>query len=85
MQNKLIHLLGNEVRGVIISSVKNAKYFSIILDCTPDISHTEQMSITFRFFDIDEVCVRECFWTYKPVTDSSGEELTGLFLDEIIA
>lgn len=84
IQNEVIHLLGNEVRGQIISKIKKAKYFSIILDCTPDISHTEQMSVTFRFFDVDEFCVRECFLTYKPVTDSSGEGLTGIFLDEII-
>jgi hypothetical protein len=84
IQNEVIHLLGNEVRGQIISKIKKAKYFSVILDCTPDISHTEQMSVTFRFFDVDEYCVRECFLAYKPVTDSSGEGLTGIFLDEIV-
>jgi hypothetical protein len=84
IQNEVIHLLSNEVRGQIVSKIKKAKYFSVILDCTPDISHTEQMSVTFRFFDVDEYCGRECFLTYKPVTDSSGEGLTGIFLDEIL-
>ncbi|GBP12600.1 hypothetical protein EVAR_10261_1 [Eumeta japonica] len=42
------------------------------------------MSITFKFFDVDESRVRECFLAYKPVTDSSGEGLTGIFLDEIV-
>jgi hypothetical protein len=74
IQNEVIHLLGNEVRsGQVISKIKKAKYFSVILDCTPAINHTEQMSVTFRFFDVDEYCVREWFLANKPVTDSSGK------------
>lgn len=28
--------------------------------------------------------MRECFLAYKPVTDSSGKGLTGIFFDEIV-
>lgn len=84
IQNELISLLGSEVRKKILSMVKEAKYFSIILDCTSDVSHVEQLSITLRFVDVDEIQVRECFIAYKPVTDSTGEGLTSLFLDNII-
>ena len=57
-----------------------------ILDCTPDVSHVEQLSLTFRFVDTneDEVKVRECFVAYQPVSDSLGAGLTGLFLDKIV-
>lgn len=46
------------------------------------VSQTNQMSVTFRVFDVD--CVCECFLAYEPVTDSSGDGLTRIFLDEIV-
>ncbi|XP_035843097.1 zinc finger MYM-type protein 1-like [Helianthus annuus] len=85
MQNELIHLLSNEVKTKIIKKVKEAKYFSIILDCTPDISHKEQMSIILRCLDISptSIEVKEYFLEFLIVNDTTGKGLFNSIIEEL--
>lgn len=36
VQNELINILGNSVQENILNRAKASKYFSLVLDCTPD-------------------------------------------------
>lgn len=48
IQNELISLMGNQIRNTVTDRVRGAKYFSILLDCTPDTFHKKQLSCIIR-------------------------------------
>ncbi|XP_018367031.1 PREDICTED: zinc finger MYM-type protein 1-like [Trachymyrmex cornetzi] len=74
IQNELISLMGNRIRNTLIDRIKAAKYFSVILDCTPDTSHEEQLSCIIRYIYIhnSEIQICESFTRFLVVKDTSG-------------
>lgn len=63
-QNKFIAILAENVLSIIVSKIKQAKYFNISLDCTPDMSKVEQMSLVIRVVTENkrfEYCIKKCF------------------------
>ncbi|KAL4148045.1 hypothetical protein QTP88_002349 [Uroleucon formosanum] len=46
---KFIEMMGEKVKNTIINEIKNAKYFWIVVDSTPDISHMDQLACIFRY------------------------------------
>ncbi|XP_071054435.1 zinc finger MYM-type protein 1-like [Onthophagus taurus] len=90
IQNELIQLLSRAIRAKILNSAKLAKYYSIILDCTPDISHTEQMTIIIRFVDVmdektqqPDVVMREHFLGFVPLQETIGAFISKTIVDEL--
>ena len=65
-QNEFIGLLAAEVKRKLIAEIKSAKYYGIIFDSTPDISHTDQMSEIIRLVHVDgqQVQIKEVFLVF---------------------
>jgi hypothetical protein len=83
MQNQLIQIILEAVREEILENLTNSKYYSIIADCTPDISKVEQMSTIVCFVQIkdgEELRIQEYFLDFIPVEQISGEGLTKAIL-----
>ena len=76
-QNEILEILGAAIRDKVLSHIRNAKYYSLILDCTPDAGKTEQMSIICRFVSISEekVEVKENFLGFVAIFDSKSQGL----------
>lgn len=51
--DEVVDLLANKVKKIIVNDIKSAKYFSVIVDSTPDISHTDQLSFVLRYVGKD--------------------------------
>ncbi|XP_065652793.1 uncharacterized protein LOC136080111 [Hydra vulgaris] len=77
IQNELIELLGQKVRNEILSNVREAKYYSVLFDCTPDASHKEQMTKIIRYVHITaETCtIEESFVDFIESHEKTGKNL----------
>ncbi|XP_065678240.1 uncharacterized protein LOC136093203 [Hydra vulgaris] len=87
IQDELINLMGNSILRKIVEITKIAKYFSIIADCTPDVSHYEQLSLTIRVVTFNSIQnkyeIAEFFIGFFEASDSTGEGLAKLILTHL--
>lgn len=86
-QNELISVIGDRIRETILNQIKQSKYYSIILDCTSDVSRKEQMTVVIRYvhFDIQTrmYVFKESFIDFITVTDLTGEGITDLIKQQL--
>ncbi|CAM5083697.1 unnamed protein product [Natator depressus] len=91
IQNEIIQLLATKVKQKIVADLKSARYYSVILDCTPDISHMEETTLMVRFVTTTEpsenvpamVTVREHFLEFIDIDDTTGAGVTNVLLKKL--
>ena len=85
IQNELIELLEKKVKHLILEEIKAAKYFSILLDSTPDVSHIDQMALIVRYIKVDssEVQIKESFLNFLPLHKKNADEIIKSILNEL--
>ncbi|XP_054276760.1 52 kDa repressor of the inhibitor of the protein kinase-like [Macrosteles quadrilineatus] len=86
IQNEVIEILGKKVRSEILQDIKNAKYFSIMFDCTPDTARLEQMSQIIRYVKIvdGECVIEESFVDFIISHQNTGRGLSEEILDKLM-
>ena len=82
IQNEFI-ILGNHVKENILDLIRKANNFAIILDSTPGISHTDQMSSICRYvvFEDKEVEVRKSFLGFITELGKTAYNIKKMILD----
>lgn len=89
IQNEVISLISGAIKTGILNIVKKSKYYSIILDCTPDLSHVEQMTIIIRFVFVESskkesnVTICEHFLGFIPAESSTGMGLSDIIIQQL--
>lgn len=85
IQNEFIALLGGTVKQKLIDDIKKSKYFGILFDSTPDISHQDQMSCIVRYVHIEGNTfeVKESFLGFFLMSGKTAEDMTRDILHQL--
>ncbi|XP_035712977.1 zinc finger MYM-type protein 1 [Folsomia candida] len=85
IQNEFISIAGENIRREILKHIKSRKFFSIMFDATPDISHREQISEIIRTVKIskDGCYIEENFIRFISFDGKTGEQLTKMIVDTL--
>lgn len=77
---EVIEIMGNKVLKVIVKDIQEAKYFSLSVDSTPDISHIDQLTVVLRYVGVSDGEVVERFLAFIPIASHTGEALATTIL-----
>ncbi|KAL4150140.1 hypothetical protein QTP88_003974 [Uroleucon formosanum] len=89
IQDEIINMMANEIKQKIIRNLQPAKYFMIIMDCTPDIGHSEQLGILLRIVHMDEEneystpTIQEYFLDFITVDSTTGLNLSDVLMKQL--
>jgi hypothetical protein len=73
IQNEMIEIMGQQIETQIVTDVKKARFFSVLVDETIDVSRCQQLSLSLRY--VHENNLREEFVTFVIVQSTTGTDL----------
>lgn len=59
IQNKIVDILADQVKGKIVRKVKAARWFTVISDDVTDVSNTEQVTIVLCYVNMESLVIRK--------------------------
>lgn len=80
ISEEVIGIMAEKVMSSITDEVKTAKYFSISVDSTPDISHMDQLTFTIRYV-LPTTGPVERFLQFIPMLSHTGRDIATTVLD----
>ncbi|GBN66677.1 Zinc finger MYM-type protein 1 [Araneus ventricosus] len=80
--DEFIALMANEVKQHLIAEVKEAMYYSIIVDSTPDITHIDQLTFILRFVD-EKGDIKERFFGFIPIESHDSAYRENVVLENL--
>lgn len=84
IQNEFISICAGEVTNTILEERKKAKYYSVIVDATPDSSHLEQTTILLRYcHSADHYEVKERLLSFVDCSMKTGEAIARLIMTNL--
>ena len=83
IQDELLHILAKNTRLHICNEVKQATYYSIIVDESRDLAKQEQMSFVVRYFNMSDGKIHERFLAFLQAKCLDAANLS-LYIKELV-
>ena len=80
---EIVSIIGNECCENIVASIKESKYYSIIVNSTPDFAHVDQLTLVVRYIENGKPVER--FVGFTPIKSHKSETLTSDILETLKA
>ncbi|XP_067142841.1 zinc finger MYM-type protein 1-like [Centruroides vittatus] len=77
--DEFISIISKDLQLTIVNEIKEAKFYPLIIDLTPDISHVDQLTVIIRY--VLPSGIKERFWEFLPIFSHTGEKLEKVILE----
>ena len=76
--DEFILIISDQLMRQVIQETKDAKYYSVSVDSTPDVSHSDQLTLIIRYVTASGPVER--FIKFIPIYEHTGESLAKILL-----